>query len=102
MQGLSADHGPIVSCVSSVYRVLEARNVRHKPPGQRAAEAIAANPEMSDRAITQEIGVSTMTVSRARKQTDPHGPVEDQTRIGLDGKRRRLPIKKEKRIHGRR
>jgi hypothetical protein len=63
--------------------------VRHVPAGQRAAEAIAANPQMSDRAIAQEIGVNQSTVSRARKATDASASVD--ARIGMDGKRRRLP-----------
>jgi hypothetical protein len=35
----------------------------------RAAEAIAKNPEKSDRAIAAEIGASHTTVQRARKST---------------------------------
>jgi hypothetical protein len=36
--------------------------------GKRAAEAVAANPEKSDRAIAAEIGVSHPTVSKARRE----------------------------------
>ncbi len=36
---------------------------------QRAAEAIAANPQKSDRALADEIGVGRNTVSRARGST---------------------------------
>jgi hypothetical protein len=43
-------------------------------PGQRAAEAIKANPSKSDRAIAAEIGVHKNTVARARESTGPHGP----------------------------
>lgn len=65
------------------------------PAGQRAAEAIVANPRMSDRAIAEQIGVGTMTVNRARKQsTVPHGTVDVETRIGLDGKERRMPVRR--------
>jgi hypothetical protein len=58
------------------------------PKSVRAAEAVAANPEKSDRAIAAEIGVDHKTVSKARKATGDHSPVE---RVGLDGKVRRLP-----------
>jgi len=37
------------------------------PAGRRAAEAVATNPEKSDRAIAAEIGVDRETVARARK-----------------------------------
>ena len=51
---------------------------------------VAANPEKSDRAIAKEIGVSHPTVGKARKELTGNGlPVD--TRIGLDGKVRRLP-----------
>lgn len=58
------------------------------PASQRAAEAVRANPEKSDRAIAADIGVSAMTVNRARS-TVPNVTVEK--RVGLDGKERRLP-----------
>jgi len=62
------------------------------PASTRAAEAIKANPEKSDRAIAADIGVSQPTVSKARKATD-NGLSVDK-RIGLDGKARRQPAKK--------
>jgi hypothetical protein len=62
--------------------------VSYIPKALRAAEAIAANPEKSDRAIAADIGVSPMTVNRARA-TVPDVTVEE--RIGLDGKTRRMP-----------
>lgn len=65
----------------------------YMPAGQRAAAAIAANPQMSDRAIAQQIGVSQPTVSRARRATETDVSVEDEPRIGLDGKTRRLPTR---------
>jgi hypothetical protein len=61
------------------------------PKAERAAEAIKANPEKSDRAIAVDIGVSPMTVNRARA-TVPDVTVEERT--GLDGKTRRMPQKK--------
>ncbi len=63
------------------------------PAGQRAAEAIAANPQMSDRAIAREIGTSHTTVQKARAATGNQLPVDDETRIGLDGKERRMPVR---------
>lgn len=57
------------------------------PAAAKAAAAIKANPEKSDRAIAKEIGVSPMTVNRARPT------VTDDTveRVGLDGKTRKMP-----------
>lgn len=57
--------------------------------GERAAEAIAANPKKSDRAIAEEIGVSDRTINRARKTTATNVAVEART--GKDGKTRRMP-----------
>lgn len=63
------------------------------PAGQRAAEAIVANPRMSDRAIAQEIGASPTTVGKARAQLSSSGQL-DSERIGLDGKERRMPVRR--------
>jgi hypothetical protein len=57
--------------------------VPYIPAGQRAAEAIAANPQRSDRAIAAEIGVDHKTEGAARKAVGEHSPPE---RIGRDGK----------------
>lgn len=57
--------------------------VPYIPAGQRAAEAIAANPKRSDRSIAAEIGVDHKTVGAARKAVGEHSPPE---RIGRDGK----------------
>ncbi len=66
------------------------------PAKVRAAEAIKANPQKSDRAIADEIGVSHQTVGRAREEaTGPHGPVEEPRRVGLDGKARMPPTRAE-------
>jgi hypothetical protein len=62
--------------------------VAYMPKSIRAAEAIAKNPEKSDRAIAVEIGVSQPTVSKART-TDKRFSVEART--GLDGKTRKMP-----------
>lgn len=60
------------------------------PAIERAAKAVAANPEKSNRALAEEIGVGVETVRRARL-TDPDGSVEP--RVGRDGKVRRLPTR---------
>lgn len=55
------------------------------PAKARAAEAIKANPEKSDRAIAADLGIGNATVSRARRESG----VSDDTpevRIGQDGK----------------
>jgi hypothetical protein len=60
------------------------------PAIKKAAAALAANPQKSDRAISAEIGVSQPTVSKARKQsTDKSLSVDART--GLDGKVRKTP-----------
>ena len=53
-------------------------------PRDRAAQAIAEHPELSDRAIASMIGVGNKTVSRARAATVSG----DTVRTGLDGKER--------------
>src|SRR5262249_2521660 len=64
------------------------------PASARAAKAVAANPEKSDRALAAEIGVGSNTVRRARQSTAPSGAVAPvDSRIGLDGKTRRMPKK---------
>jgi hypothetical protein len=69
--------------------------VAYVPAGQRAAEAVAANPELSDRAIAAEIGVDHKTVGAARKSVGEHSPPEK--RVGKDGKRYKAkPAKRHK------
>jgi hypothetical protein len=66
------------------------------PVGQRAAEAIARNPEKSDRAIAAEIGVGNKTVSRARRTVSRDTVA---ARVGLDGKARRTRPGRPRRNH---
>ena len=63
------------------------------PAKQRAAEAIAANPQKSNRAIADELGIGHVTVKRARDELG----VSDETpeRVGKDGKVYRLSERKE-------
>src|SRR5262245_51212378 len=71
-------------------------NVPYVPAGTRAAAAVAANPDKSDRAIAAELGVGRMTVQRARKKsTVPHGTVEKTKRTGRDGRKRAAPKPKK-------
>lgn len=58
------------------------------PAAVRAAEAVKANPEKSDRAIAKEIGASPTTVGKARELSIGGQLAE---RIGLDGKTRQMP-----------
>jgi hypothetical protein len=61
--------------------------VAYVPAGVRAAQAIAENPEKSNRSIAAEIGVGLGTVNRERnKATEPNG--SDGKRTGRDGRRR--------------
>lgn len=67
------------------------------PASAKAAAAIAANPNKSDRAIAAEIGVDHKTVGKARRDaTGEDSPVE---RVGLDGKTRRLPQRTPKEFY---
>jgi hypothetical protein len=60
------------------------------PVGERAAAYVKKHPEMSDRAIAAELGISKDSVRRARSQaTGAHAPVGP--RVGRDGKTRRMP-----------
>lgn len=61
------------------------------PKKQRAAEAIAANPQKSNRAIAKELGLSDDTVGRARRESGVAGAAPE--REGLDGKIYRLPVR---------
>jgi hypothetical protein len=74
----------------------------YMPAADRAAKAIADSPRKSDRAIAAEIGVSRATVQRARP-TGSYEPVKAtaeysavDTRVGLDGKVRKMPQRKTK------
>jgi hypothetical protein len=71
------------------------------PAKQRAAEAVAANPQKSDRAIAEEIGVSHPTVAKARKEATGNDLPVDKPRVGKDGKTRRLPEKSKEAKGGR-
>jgi ParB family chromosome partitioning protein len=64
--------------------------VEYRPAAERAADALAEHPELSDRAIANDIGVSPTTVGKARKATVHSGQLEK--RIGLDGKERANPF----------
>lgn len=70
-------------------------NAPYVPAGARAKAAIAENPQMSDRAIAAQIGVSAPTVSAARRATVKSFTVEK--RVGLDGRARSFPIRREPR-----
>ena len=58
------------------------------PAIEKIAQARAANPTGSTRAIAKAAGVSQSTAQRAMKPTEPDGSVE---RTGIDGKTRRMP-----------
>src|ERR1700722_7465044 len=62
--------------------------VAYQPKSLRAADAIKANPQKSDRAIAADLGISAMTVNRARGVTDV-----TPERTGLDGKIYRVPLR---------
>jgi hypothetical protein len=59
---------------------------RDMSPSKLAEKALAANPEMSNRAIAAQKGVNRMTVCRLRRSTEAYDSIERT--IGLDGKSR--------------
>jgi hypothetical protein len=65
-------------------------NAPYMQAAKRAAPALAAHPEKSDRAIAREIGVSHVTVGKVRKATGKEVPV----RTGRDGIARKTPKRK--------
>jgi hypothetical protein len=77
--------------------------VDYKPAAVRAADAIAKNPGLSDRAIAADIGVNQSTVSLARKSTDARASVAASApapakRVGRDGKARSMPTKPARQV----
>src|SRR5262245_60887736 len=71
--------------------------VPYVPAGDAAAKAIAENPDLSDRAIAEKTGIGHATISRRRLSTVSGETVD--TRIGRDGKRSKMPVKKEPSRH---
>jgi hypothetical protein len=59
--------------------------VPYSPVASRAAAAIAAHPEKSNRAIAAETGASTWTVNQERKKAAERGLSPDK-HVGKDGK----------------
>jgi hypothetical protein len=57
----------------------------YQPVSARAAQAIAENPEKSNRAIAAELGVSKDSVRKAREAGGYQSPPADK-RVGRDGK----------------
>jgi len=55
-------------------------------PSELAAAAVKAHPELSDRAIAEDLGIDHKTVGKARKATGDNSPVDKRT--GRDGRKR--------------
>ena len=66
----------------------------YMPASARAAAAIVADRDKSDRAIAADLGIDHKTVGKARRSTGDYSPVD--TRVGLDGKVRQMPQRKPK------
>ena len=81
-----------VECGAVTHSACEC-GAAYMPAGARAAEAVAATPHRSNRAIAADLGVSEGTVRTARQST-AQGYAVDR-RVGLDGKARRLPQREE-------
>lgn len=71
------------------------------PKAARAAEAVSAHPEKSDRALAAEIGVARSTIQRARQSGGPCGPPDQeavaQERRGRDNKAYRVRTRSRQR-----
>lgn len=66
----------------------------YMPASARASAAIAADRDKSDRAIAADLGIDHKTVGKARRSTGDYSPVD--TRVGLDGKVRKMPRRSTK------
>jgi hypothetical protein len=64
--------------------------VSYIPKAIRAGDALRANPQKSDRAIADDLGVSAMTVGRTRDASGVTDVTPD--RIGGDGKTYHVPV----------
>lgn len=64
---------------------------KYVPAMKIAEKAVMENPQKSNRAIADEIGVSDQTIGRARRKTTATFVAVGALRIGKDGKRRRMP-----------
>jgi hypothetical protein len=93
VQKLFPDNRLVCSGCGKSTEAACACGVAYVPAGQRAADAVAASPEKSDRAIAADLGVGNATVSRVRRATVSHDTVVEP-RTGRDGKTRRMPQKK--------
>ena len=60
------------------------------PAGERTKAALPANTDKTDRALAAELGVSHMTIRRAREVAGVTN-VTPEKRTGRDGKTRRMP-----------
>ena len=91
------DQGCLVMDIDPWTFVISANAHRRHLTDEQKREIIAAvlkaQPEKSDRAIAAELGVGRMKVNRARKATVTGVTVDK--RIGLDGKARKQPAKKD-------
>src|SRR5262245_616797 len=67
----------------------------YAPKSQLAARAIADNPNLSNRAIADAYDLSEPTVRRARTAS---ADAVDQPRTGLDGKTRKLPMRRRENL----
>lgn len=68
--------------------------LKRSPADKRHAVELALRerPELSDRSVAQHVGVSNTFVGEVRGSTVNVDSCAPQTRIGLDGRERRLPV----------
>jgi ParB-like chromosome segregation protein Spo0J len=78
---------------------------RHLTPEVRRAklvELVAAAPEKSDRSHARELGVDHKLIGRMRRKGESTGAIDPvEKRKGADGKKRRKPAARKKRLSGR-
>jgi hypothetical protein len=79
-------------CVGCGAEANASRNcgVSYVPKAARAAEAVKADREKSNRAIAQEIGADEKTVRKARSESTAD---RSAVRAGIDGRTRRMPCR---------
>jgi hypothetical protein len=78
-----------------ISRNIHRRHLTAKQRRDLLVKLVAAQPEKSDRAIGDEIGVDHKAIGRARRKGESTGAIDPvKKRTGTDGKRRRQPTKR--------
>jgi ParB-like chromosome segregation protein Spo0J len=77
---------------------LARRHLDAKTKRALIAEELKDNPDRSDRQVAMQLGVSHVTVGKARRKSESTGQIDQlKKRTGKDGKRRKQPASRPKR-----